>query len=131
MKNWQSVAAVLLAMSALPGVATAQGQGKGKAPTSSTSSAKSGTSVGDTVRTALPASEPVFASRDITVIQTWFRTNTSNLPPGLAKRETLPPGLQKQLIRKGTLPPGLQAKIQPLPVVLERQLPAIPTGCPT
>lgn len=30
-----------------------------------------------------------------------------DLPPGLAKRGTLPPGLQKQLERNGTLPPGL------------------------
>jgi hypothetical protein len=76
----------------------------------------------------LPPSEPVFTTRDVTIIQGWFRTNVSNLPPGLAKRETLPPGLQKQLIRKGTLPPGLQKKIQPLPIVLERQLVVLPTG---
>src|SRR5574341_1561384 len=37
------------------------------------------------------------------------------LPPGLAKRERLPPGLQKQLRRNGTLPPGLQKKLEPLP----------------
>lgn len=30
-----------------------------------------------------------------------------DLPPGLAKRGTLPPGLEKQLERNGTLPPGL------------------------
>jgi hypothetical protein len=122
MKTWQQELTGVMAACVL-GSAVAAGQGQGKAKQSSGDS-----SVGDKVRAILPASEPVFAPSEITIIQTWFRTNTSNLPPGLAKRETLPPGLQKQLERKGTLPPGLQKKIQPLPVVLERQLPPVPTG---
>src|SRR5919107_2406176 len=36
--------------------------------------------------------------------------DTSSLPPGLAKRESLPPGLQKQLQKNGKLPPGMQKK---------------------
>lgn len=48
------------------------------------------------------------------------------LPPGLAKREQLPPGLQKQIQRKGTLPPGLQT--HPLPVQVERELGQAPKG---
>ena len=49
------------------------------------------------------------------------------LPPGLAKRGgNLPPGLQKQLQKNGQLPPGLQKRIEPLPVELSRQLPALP-----
>ena len=43
------------------------------------------------------------------------------LPPGLAKRESLPPGLQKQLDRNGRLPPGLAKRA--LPEDLEGQLP--------
>jgi hypothetical protein len=50
------------------------------------------------------------------------------LPPGLAKRETLPPGLQRQLVRNGELPPGLQKKIQPLPRDLEVRLTPLPEG---
>jgi hypothetical protein len=46
----------------------------------------------------------------------------------LAKRDNLPPGLQRQLQRNGTLPPGLQKRIQPLPVALEQQLPHIGVG---
>lgn len=42
------------------------------------------------------------------------------LPAGLAKKETLPPGLQKHLERNGTLPPGLQKRI--LPADLEAKL---------
>ena len=35
------------------------------------------------------------------------------LPPGLAKRDHLPPGLQKHLDRRGTLPPGLAKRDLP------------------
>ena len=120
MRKWQSAATVLGVAMLCSSAALAQGQGKGKPSNDA--------SVGDKVRSVLPASEPVFATSEVTLIQNWFHTNTSNLPPGLAKRETLPPGLQKQLVRKGTLPPGLQKKIQPLPIVLERQLSPVPTG---
>ena len=50
----------------------------------------------------------------------------SNLPPGLAKRDHLPPGLEKQLQRNGTLPPGLQKRVQPLPHSCEVRLPRLP-----
>jgi len=64
------------------------------------------------------------------LIRVWFSTqsNYSNLPPGLAKRDSLPPGLQRQLVRNGTLPPGLQKRVQPLPLALEQQLPSIRVG---
>ncbi len=45
------------------------------------------------------------------------------LPPGLAKRDSLPPGLQKQLEKNGTLPPGLAKR--GLPSELESQLPSL------
>jgi len=48
------------------------------------------------------------------------------LPPGLAKRDRLPPGLQKQLERKGTLPPGLRAS--PLPYEAVVNLPPSASG---
>jgi Ni/Co efflux regulator RcnB len=117
------LAAMILAASLMTSAAHAQGQGKGKGK-----SQASNQTAGDKVRTVLPASEPIFARREVTIIQNYFRINRSNLPPGLAKRETLPPGLEKQLIQRGTLPPGLQKKIQPLPIALERQLVVLPTG---
>jgi hypothetical protein len=49
------------------------------------------------------------------------------LPPGLAKRDRLPPGLQKQLQRNGHLPPGLEKKMQPLPRSCEVRLPRLPS----
>src|SRR3972149_1340453 len=57
-----------------------------------------------------------------------YSPNPATLPPGLARREKLPPGLEKQLRRNGTLPPGLQKKATPLPADLERRLPALPSG---
>jgi hypothetical protein len=70
----------------------------------------------------------VFTPRQRTLITDYFRNSRSNLPPGLAKRDRLPPGLEKQLRERGTLPPGLQKRLQPLPNDLERQLPRLPTG---
>jgi hypothetical protein len=40
----------------------------------------------------------------------------------------LPPGLQKKLYRNGHLPPGWDRRMQPLPVVVERQLAPVPVG---
>ena len=50
-----------------------------------------------------------------------------NLPPGLAKRRTLPPGLSQQLREKGTLPPGLRDYYTPVPADWNPRFPAIPT----
>ncbi len=49
-----------------------------------------------------------------------------SLPPGLAKREALPPGLQKQLRERGELPPGLQKRLIPVPAPLASRLPPVP-----
>ena len=124
MKNFARFAATAVAaLDLVSGLAWAQGQGRGRG-----GGQQQEQSAGDKVREVLPASEPVFTTAERTVITRWFTTNRSNLPPGLAKRETLPPGLERQLQQRGTLPPGLQSKIQPLPVALERQLTPIPTG---
>lgn len=83
---------------------------------------------GEKVRQVLPAAEMIFSKEERTLVTNWFRTNKSGLPPGLAKKEKLPPGLERQLREKGTLPPGLQKKIQPLPASLEKQMRLLPTG---
>ncbi len=70
-----------------------------------------------------------FSSRDQEVIRDFFRVNTSNLPPGLAKRGgSLPPGLEKQLQRNGKLPPGLDKRLEPFPPDLRERLPRLPSG---
>lgn len=48
------------------------------------------------------------------------------LPPGIAKKGTLPPGIAKQLARNGHLPPGLEYR--PLPHDLIVQLPPLQPG---
>jgi len=58
----------------------------------------------------------------------WFRPHdvqiiTEYYAP---ERRSLPPGLAKKYYRTGHLPPGWQKKIQPLPVVIERQLIVLP-----
>ena len=49
-----------------------------------------------------------------------------SLPPGLAKRESLPPGLRRQLRERGALPPGLQKRLVPVPGVLVTRMPPVP-----
>lgn len=53
-------------------------------------------------------------------------TRGGALPPGLAKRESLPPGLRKQLRERGTLPPGLRKHLVPVHPTIATRLPAIP-----
>lgn len=48
------------------------------------------------------------------------------LPPGLAKKDKLPPGLQKQIERNGQLPPGLAKR--DLPDDLTAKLPSCKKG---
>jgi len=47
-------------------------------------------------------------------------------PPGLAKRDKLPPGLARHVEKHGTLPPGLESR--GLPPGLEVELPTVKKG---
>jgi len=67
-----------------------------------------------------------FSDHDRVILRGCLSDNYSNLPPGLAKRDRLPPGLEKQLQRNGSLPPGLQKRVRPLPESCEVQLPRLP-----
>lgn len=71
---------------------------------------------------------PLFTEHDRGVVASYYRYHRSELPPGLARREALPPGLQKYLRRNGHLPPGLQKRIVWFPADLDRQLPPVPSG---
>jgi hypothetical protein len=62
------------------------------------------------------------APLDRDVIVNYYRDAPGGLPPGLAKREGLPPGLENHLRRNGTLPPGLAKKIAPMPRALDARL---------
>ena len=49
-----------------------------------------------------------------------------SLPPGLAKKGKLPPGIAKQLARNGHLPPGLEYRSLPQDLIVE--LPPLQPG---
>ena len=59
-------------------------------------------------------------------IRGWYHAHYNHLPPGLAKHDRLPPGLERQLIVNGTLPAGLRGRMQPCPHELEVMLPPPP-----
>jgi hypothetical protein len=61
--------------------------------------------------------------------RSWYNQHQGHLPPGLAKKDQLPPGLQRQLVARGTLPPGLQKRLQPVPRDLEVRLAPPPPEC--
>jgi outer membrane lipoprotein SlyB len=69
-----------------------------------------------------------FSDRDRQIIGDCFVNDRAGLPPGLAKKDRLPPGLERQLQRNGTLPPGLQKRVQPLPGSCAARLPRLPRG---
>src|SRR5260370_42080384 len=74
--------------------------------------------------------EPQFyKDHDREALRGWYDEHRHQLPPGLANKDRLPPGLEKQLVRRGTLPPRLQKRLQPCPEELERQLPPPPPDC--
>jgi len=73
----------------------------------------------------------VFGDGELGMIRAWFGDshNLQGLPPGLAKRDSLPPGLQRQLQRNGTLPPGLEKRqVYNVPDDLSRRLPTLISG---
>jgi hypothetical protein len=70
-----------------------------------------------------------FSDHDRQLIHDYYRNKRlkgRGLPPGLAKKETLPPGLRKQLRKNGKLPPGLAGRN--LPYELEERLSPVPGG---
>ena len=72
----------------------------------------------------------IFGESQEATIRAWFsnKNNLEGLPPGLAKRERLPAGLERQLEKNGSLPPGLDKRLHPFPLELERLLPGVPEG---
>jgi hypothetical protein len=70
----------------------------------------------------------VFSDSDRARIRHFYRSGkkVKAMPPGLAKKEKLPPGLQKHVIKYGKLPPGLAARR--LPDELDRTLSYLPSG---
>lgn len=59
----------------------------------------------------------------------WYRTHYRHLPPGLAKRDMLSPGLQRQIVVvQGYVPVEIRERMQPCPQEVEAFLPPPPPG---
>lgn len=69
-----------------------------------------------------------YSEHDRDAMRGWYHDHDDHLPPGLAKRDQLPPGLERQLRVRGTLPPGLRGMMTPCPEELEQRLPPPPEG---
>ena len=121
-RRWMDLlAAVLLTL--MSSAAFAQGRGQGRERDRNDNHTNAG------VQNVNVSVQVVFSSQERDILRGWYGDHKNNLPPGLAKRDRLPPGLESQLRERGTLPPGLQKKVMPLPVDLERRLPPPPSGC--
>ena len=75
-------------------------------------------SVQTDVRHASAEVHVVFTSREVGIIRQHYAPRYRRLPPGL----------QKKYARTGQLPPGWQKKMEPFPVVVERELVVLPSG---
>ena len=70
-----------------------------------------------------------FASHDRDEFRGWYGENYRHLPPGLAKRDRLPPGLERELVVRERFPRDLETHVVVVPVDLERRLPPPPPDC--
>jgi hypothetical protein len=70
----------------------------------------------------------VFSDNDRGKIRNYYKNikKTKTMPPGLAKKQELSPGLQKHIVKHGELPPGLEGRR--LPLDLEGGLSRLPAG---
>jgi hypothetical protein len=113
MRRFAGLALVAILLSS---AAVAQGNGKGRGH---------GNKDGDDDYAG--SGQYVFSSSDrVRISDCLLGNGREGLPPGLAKKDRLPPGLEKQLRRNGHLPPGLEKKLQPLPRSCEVRLPRLP-----
>jgi hypothetical protein len=64
-----------------------------------------------------------FTEEDQRIVHDYYK---KKMPPGLAKKKHLPPGLQKHVAKNGKLPPGIEKRN--LPSELDRRLSSIPAG---
>ena len=117
----RTLTALIVVISVTAGSLTAMGQGRGRGQDNAAVKASPSAST---------STHDGFGNDERRIIVEWFHDsgNLKGLPPGLAKREQLTPGLQRQLQKNGKLPPGLEKKVEPLPAGLESRLPRLPDG---
>jgi hypothetical protein len=125
-KYFCAFVAVLIALGGLSVFAQGQGHGRGREE-----SEEHGRGHGNEGRKEekRESRRGYYSQHDRDWMRGWYRDHQSDLPPGLAKRDHLPPGLERQLRVRGSLPPGLQKKIQPVPPAFVQYLPPPPPDC--
>ena len=116
MRSWLALfLGIALAFSA-PALVHATGKDKGKGkPAQTTTQDKGSKGKSDDLSTERVIGT-VITAVERALIGDYVRQAKSSgqgLPPGLAKRDRLPPGLEKQIQRNGTLPPGLAKRELP------------------
>lgn len=118
---------VLVAAALLLPPATAEAQGRGNSkPKKVEQKQKAAVKADKAQPKADRKDDVVVIDRDAHVrVLREYRT-AGSLPPGLARREALPPGLRRQLVERGTLPPGLQKHLIDVPGPLAGRFPALP-----
>ena len=67
-----------------------------------------------------------YSDHDRDAARGWYRAHYEHLPPGLAKRDRLPPGLERQIVVRGYVPVDLRRQMRPCPHELEMELPPPP-----
>ena len=132
--HWFAVVAVVASVTWSAPVLVAKGHGRGHGRTKVETAEHNDKHIGKRQHAVKPAHKraPLIAERAVVIDRDGHRRivtqyfSGASLPPGLAKRESLPPGLQKQLRERGRLPPGLQKRLVPVPAPLASQLPGLP-----
>jgi len=114
------IVALLVGAGAADAQGNSQGKGKGKDKDQGQASVQGSVQAGVSL---------VFSSSERRMILDYYNPGGKGLPPGLAKRNDLPPGLEKQLRKNGKLPPGLDKKIDPFPMEMERRFQPLCSGC--
>ncbi|MCH9012429.1 MAG: hypothetical protein IIA68_05120 [Proteobacteria bacterium] len=114
----RSLLALLFAVPLLlgaPALVDAAGKNKGKAgPVPTVTKGKNQGQSGDVATDRLLGT--VISAVERALIGDYIKkakVKHKGLPPGLAKRQHLPPGLQKHIARTGRLPPGLEKRRLP------------------
>ncbi len=67
-----------------------------------------------------------YSDHDRDAARGWYRAHYEHLPPGLAKRDRLPPGVERQIVVRGYVPVDVRRQMRPCPHELEVMLPPPP-----
>jgi hypothetical protein len=70
-----------------------------------------------------------YSDRDRDVMRGWYHEHHGHLPPGLAKKDRLPPGWERKLVVHHVIDYQMREYMRPCPEELERRLPPPPPEC--